>query len=227
MKYFKFVAALFLLFLFGCTGGKTSAPADTKHTFDGLVIVLDPGHGGIDHGATSVTGAKEDQLNLQVCLLVSDQLQKAGAVVVMTRESVEVDYSGDGETRKRRDMANRARLIEASKASAVISVHMNKYLNGKFFGPQTYFRKGDQLCRQLASDIQDQLLDKLPSYKKYRVIEGNFFILNVSEVPSVLVECGFLSNRADDKRLRDCSYQQKVAECIFMGICDYFGVVYD
>lgn len=217
-----------LLALPACAGENAGpVAADLSLGFDGVVIVLDPGHGGTDHGAAGCSGVKEDQLNLKVAYLLKALLQKSGAIVVMTRKSADVDYSGAQSTRKRRDMENRARMIVASNPAAVISIHMNKYPNKKYYGPQTFFLKESPEGKRLAEDIQDQLLGGLPSYKKFRIVEGNFFMLHVVKAPSVLVECGFLSNAGDEKRLQEASYQNTVARCIYKGVCDYFAQPYD
>lgn len=218
---------ILLILLSGCTRDKNESIPVSKYSFDGFVIAIDPGHGGIDHGAIGPSGVKEDQINLQVSLLLKDKLKNAGAIVEMTRQSAEVDYSGNGNTRKRRDMENRRRLIVASKPNAVISIHMNKYPNKNYYGPQTFYLKDSIEGKRLAKDIQGQLLDSLPSYKKFRIVEGDFTILHAADAPSVLVECGFLSNPDDEKRLQESGYQNKIAESIYRGICDYFGVSYN
>lgn len=220
---------LFLCIVLLATGCSDAAMTSTQKSesltspMRGRIIVIDPGHGGIDHGAVSVTGAKEDELNLKVSLLVCAELKKYGVGVVLTRNCAVVDYSGDEATKKKRDMANRAEMIQGCQPDAVISIHMNKSTNKKYFGPQTYYKKGDDAGRQLASDIQDQLLGALPSYKRYRIIEGNFFILNSTKAPCVLIECGFLSNKEDDKRLRDEKTQQAIAKSICDGLYQYFS----
>ena len=141
-NFMRLIACISLpLLLAGCAADDAPVSVSSSKIFDGLVIVIDPGHGGADHGAISKSGIKEDGLNLQVSLLVKEKLKLAGAVAVMTRESADVDYSGDSKTRKRRDMENRARFIVASNPSAVVSIHMNKYTNRKYYGPQTYFGK--------------------------------------------------------------------------------------
>jgi N-acetylmuramoyl-L-alanine amidase len=223
--FLSVVIASVVVLLTGCS------PADKPATvvgsgLNGIIIMLDPGHGGVDHGAIGRAGTKEDILNLQVAMLVRDKLKQAGAQVEMTRQSADVDYSGDNDTRKRRDMDNRAGLIRASNANAIISIHMNKYPNRKLYGPQTFYWKSNDEGRKLANCIQDELLGSVTSYKKFRIVEGDYFILHVVDAPSALVECGFLSNSADEKRLQNADYQQKIAECIFRGICDYFSVQY-
>jgi N-acetylmuramoyl-L-alanine amidase len=88
--------------------------------------VIDPGHGGIEHGAVGASGVLEDNLNLQISLILKEKLMQAGVKVVMTRETADVDYSGDDTTRKHRDMYNRAKLIIDSKPNAIICINMNK-----------------------------------------------------------------------------------------------------
>jgi N-acetylmuramoyl-L-alanine amidase len=224
---FIYSISLLLIFVLECLYFNNSIDASTESNLRGQIIAIDPGHGGVDHGALGISNIKEDNLNLQVSLILKQKLKQAGAVVILTRENEAVNYSGDASTRKRRDMENRAKLIQESKPNIVISIHMNKNRNRKFFGPQTYFLKTSDSSKALASCIQDELLASLPSYKKYRIVEGDYFILHVVDVPTVLVECGFLSNSSDSKRLQDTEYQQKIAESILRGINKYYGVQYN
>ena len=219
LLYYVFCLAFLLT---GCVSADADVSSIQINRLRGLTIVIDPGHGGIDHGAIGVAKTQEDMLNLQVSMLLKDKLTQADANVVMTRNSNAVDYSGTENTKKRRDMNNRGELIKQNKPDIIVSIHMNKYPNKKYYGPQTFYWNDNIEGRKLASDIQDELIKALPCYKRYRIIAADFYILHVVKTPSALVECGFLSNADDEKRLKDKNYQQIIADCIFNGICNYY-----
>lgn len=144
--------------------------------------------------------------------------------MLLTRKSADVDYSGDGSTLKRRDMNNRARLIAAQNPQVVVSIHMNKYPNRKLSGPQVFYEKGSAEGEKLAVCIQDALNSGTDGNTKRLAKPGDYFILKVSASPSVIVECGFLSNHNEEKKLLDPAYREKLADCIYKGICSYLGV---
>lgn len=190
-----------------------------------LRIAIDPGHGGIDNGAIGTdTGVHESLLNLEIAQLVAKQFMLAGADVLLTRKSSDVDYSGDGDTMKRRDMNSRAKLINAQNPQVLVSIHMNKYPNRKYSGPQVFFEKGSADGEALATSIQDALNSGLGSTSKRLAKPGDYFILKVTKSPSVIVECGFLSNHDEEKKLMDPEYRQKIADCIYKGICEYLDI---
>jgi N-acetylmuramoyl-L-alanine amidase len=190
-----------------------------------LRIAIDPGHGGIDHGAIGTdTGVYESTLNLEISELIAKKFMLAGADVLLTRKSADVDYTGEGDTLKRKDMNSRARLIAAQAPHVVVSIHMNKYPNRRLSGSQVFYEKGSAEGEKLAVCIQDELNAGLDGSKKRLAKPGDYFILKASDSPSVIVECGFLSNHDEEKKLLDPKYREKLADCIYRGICAYLGV---
>jgi N-acetylmuramoyl-L-alanine amidase len=205
------------------------SPAPASATLESglrsLRIAIDPGHGGIDHGAIGTdTGVYESTLNLEISELVAKRFMLAGADVLLTRKSEDVDYSGEGDTMKRRDMNNRAKLITAQDSQVVVSIHMNKYPNRSLSGAQVFYEKGSAEGEKLAAAIQDALNSGLDGSKKRLAKPGDYFILKASASPSVIVECGFLSNHNEEKMLLEPEYREKLADCIYKGICAYLGV---
>jgi N-acetylmuramoyl-L-alanine amidase len=201
------------------------ASAAFPESLRGLRIAIDPGHGGIDHGAIGTdTGVYESTLNLEISQLIAKKFMLEGADVLLTRKSADVDYTGEGDTMKRKDMNNRARLILAQDPHVLVSIHMNKYPNRSLSGAQAFFQKGSQEGEKLAACIQDELNAGLDAGRKRAAKSGDYFILKVSDCPSVIVECGFLSNHTDEEKLLDPKYRQKVADCIYRGICAYLGL---
>lgn len=190
-----------------------------------LRIAVDPGHGGIDGGTSGIdTGVSEAELNLAVSKLLADKFKQAGADVMMTRQSADVDYSGDGDTMKLKDMNNRAKLVKAQNPHVLVSIHMNTFSDRSVSGAQVFYQQGSDEGRKLALKIQDQLNSGVDSEKARHVESGDYFMLRETDCPGVIVECGFLSNRDDEKMLQNPDYRKKLVDNIYKGICKYVGL---
>ena len=189
----------------------------------GMVIVVDAGHGGYDGGACGVSGVWEKVINLQLARHTADALREKGAEVVMTRTE-DVDFCSEPRpaelTKKRQDMIARVEIAKACEADMVLSIHMNHYRDRSQSGPQVFYREGCDSGRLLAGCMQESLIAGLAPKKKRAALAGDYFILQL-DVPSVLIECGFLSNPAEEKLLRDGAYQQRVASAIADGAAAY------
>lgn len=190
----------------------------------GLTILVDPGHGGYDGGARARdSGVLEKQLNLAVSLQLEEALTRRGAVVILTRRE-DVDLTSEprpaGLTKKRQDMQARIDAATANHVDMVISVHMNEYRSRSESGPQVFYREGSEGGRLLAGCIQEALITALQPAKKRAALPGDYFILQL-DVPSVLVECGFISNAAEEKLLLTEDYQARVAEAIAEGVTEF------
>lgn len=190
----------------------------------GLTILVDPGHGGYDGGARARdSGVWEKHINLQVALKTEAALKAQGAQVVMTRREDDDLCTEDrpaGQTKKRQDMEARVDLARDSGAAMVISIHMNEYRQRSQSGPQVFYREGSDSSRLLAGCMQEALVNGLNPSKKRVAMAGDYFILQL-EVPSVLVECGFISNSAEEKLLLDGAYQEKIAQAIAAAAAEY------
>lgn len=227
MKRILISLVLLMLALSGCRTTQSAAHANSElaEGLRSLRIAIDPGHGGIDRGASGkVTGVHEDDLNLAVSQLLAKKFMLAGADVLMTRTSADVVYGDEGNTLKRRDMNHREKIIQEQDPHVMVSIHMNTYPNSKFKGAQTFYDKDNEEGQKLAQSIQQALRDGLPGKNTREIKPGDYFVLKITEKPSALVECGFLSNPDEEKLLSDPDYQQKIADCIYKGICDYLGV---
>lgn len=200
--------------------GPTPAPG----VLHGLTILVDAGHGGYDGGARCRdSGVWEKHINLAVALKVEDALRRRGAKVIMTRRE-DIDLcSADRpptQTKKRQDMERRIRLAQDYAADIVLSIHMNEYRLRGESGPQVFYRAGCDGGRLLAGCIQEALIDQLHPVKARSALPGDYFILQL-DVPSVLVECGFISNAAEEKLLLDDAYQSRLAEAIASAVGDF------
>lgn len=185
----------------------------------GCVIALDAGHGGYDGGAVGrVSGTPEKGLNLDVARRLAAILEAQGAQIVMTRTD---DYALCDEhppiRKKLQDMQRRAAIIEQSGAQMVLSIHMNEYAGRSQSGPQVFYREGCPAGRLLAGAIQEAMNETLAPKKKRSALGGDYYILTLGR-PSVLVECGFLSNADEEALLLTADYRQRVAQAIARGI---------
>ena len=190
----------------------------------GLVVLVDAGHGGYDGGARCRdSGVWEKELNLAVARQVEKALVSRGARVVMTR-TADVDLCTDDRpatlTKKRQDMQNRIALARENSVDMVLSIHMNEYRARSESGPQVFYRAGSDGGRLLAGCLQEALITRLQPQKQRTAMAGDYFILQL-DVPSVLVECGFISNPAEEKLLLDSAYQARLADAIAGGVEEF------
>ena len=205
----------------GLTGTKSvpasSAPADVPVIPENaFAVVVDAGHGGFDGGAVgSETGVIEAELNLDVAKRLANELTARGFYVIMTR-------SGEGalgET-KREDMQARREIMRLPYVDLVVSVHMNKFGDTSISGPMVFYMRGSDKGKQLADSVMSALCEgiKIPPRRSN---PEELFVLREPEAPSVLVECGFLSNPADEARLQTPEYRTLIARSIAEGLEEY------
>ena len=188
----------------------------------GLVIVIDPGHGGFDPGKIGINDQLEKDLNLAISLKVRDRLEAAGARVIMTRET-DRDLAGEGDTNKKKsDMRNRITAINEAGADLCISIHQNSYPSEKIKGAQVFYYSASEEGKKIAAFLQKSLIEKLADGNRRREkAEDSYFLLRKSECPAVIIECGFLSNWQEAMNLGDEYYQSRLAEAIREGLEQY------
>jgi N-acetylmuramoyl-L-alanine amidase len=187
-------------------------------------VVIDPGHGGSDPGSIGYkTKVHESDLNLKLSLLLKTKLEKAGINVVMTREDENALLEGSGKKWKRKDMELRKALIEKTRPNMVISLHQNSYTNHSLRGAQVFYDKTSEISKTIAGFIQEQFKQNLDKSIK-ATSPGDYFMLKCSAAPSVIVECGFLSNEEDEKLLQDPAYQEKIIDSIYKGIVNFLQI---
>lgn len=202
------------------------APAQREAgPLSGLTILVDAGHGGYDGGARCRdSGVWEKALNLAVALEVESALTERGATVVMTRRE-DTDLCEESRpaalTKKRQDMQNRIALATENDVDMVLSIHMNEYRARSESGPQVFYREGCDAGRLLAGCLQSTLIARVQPKKERSAMAGDYFILQL-EVPSVLIECGFISNPEEEKLLLTADYQSRLAQAIAEGVAEYW-----
>ncbi len=192
--------------------GEKQGEAHKKRT-----VVVDAGDGGPDGGKTGVNGKLEKELNLIIAEKVKKLLEEEGIAVIMTREE-------DGWLAETRigDLKERVRIMNESKADLAVSIHQNSYHEESVFGAQVFYYTTSGEGKAAAEILQNELLEIDPENKKREKANNTYYILKKTEVPTVIVECGFLSNHKEAEKLSDEAYQGKIAEAVVKGIKSFF-----
>lgn len=176
------------------------------------VVVIDAGHGGYDPGKIGVNKALEKDINLQISEKIKRYLEESGIEVVMTREKDIMEET------KLTDMQKRVSLINKTKPVIAVSIHQNSYSDSSVTGAQVFYYKGSEVGKEAAILMQEEL-KKLNSENVREIKENNnFYMLKKTKVPTIIVECGFLSNAQEAEKLVSEEYQEVLAETISGGI---------
>lgn len=186
-------------------------------------IIIDPGHGGFDPGKVGITGVHEKEINLRIALKLRDYLEQSGAYVIMTRTE-DVDLDGDDTKQlKKGDMINRSQKVNDSNSDIMLSIHQNSFPQSNVRGGQVFFHKDSDEGKVLAQHIQKAMQAHADEENK-RVAKhnGDYYILRTTKIPAVIVECGFLTNTEEERKLNTDQYQEKIAWAIYIGIVEYF-----
>ncbi|BCI60574.1 N-acetylmuramoyl-L-alanine amidase [Solibaculum mannosilyticum] len=192
-------------------------------------IVLDPGHGGMDGGATGGGGSVEKDVNLAVALNLRDMLRMAGYQVVMTREEdISIHDSSANTVREKKvsDIHNRLKILEEHPDSFFVSIHQNKFPQSQYSGSQVFYSVNHPFSETLAQSIQQQLISQLQpdNNRVIKPMAKGAYLLEHAKTPAVVVECGFLSNWEEEAKLVTPEYQSKLAFAIFCGITQSKGL---
>jgi len=191
------------------------------------LILIDPGHGGIDGGAVSKRGTVEKDLNLQISKKVKTALTNLGYQVIMTREDDSGLYENNGTIRNKKiqDLNNRIKMINSSGANVFISIHMNMFPESKYYGAQVWYSDKYE-SKVLAHMIQVGLKTDINNVNKRdeKAANNSYKILRESEIVSVLVECGFLTNYNEEQQLLNEEYQNKIAISIAASVDKFYKV---
>ena len=180
-------------------------------------VVIDPGHGGEDGGATSCTGRMESAYNLAISRRLDDLLHLLGYQTRMTRTSdVSIYTTGDTIARKKiSDLKERVRIVNETPGAVFISIHQNQFSDSRYSGAQVFYAKTDG-SKELGQKLQSELVTALNpgSNRKSKPISGVYLMENI-QCTGVLIECGFLSNPREEAKLRNAEYQKKL--CCVIG----------
>ena len=178
------------------------------------------------NGAESSNGTTEAETNLKIALKLQNLLEQSGCTVILTRSDENAIFDIDSKTLKQKkisDIRNRVKIGNESSADIFVSIHLNKIPQSQYDGWQTFYKEGSQEGANLAKLIQSNLNEAIQKENKReaKTIE-NIYIIKHVEIPTTIVECGFLSNPEEEKKLLDDEYQNRLAWGIYNGIIDYF-----
>ncbi len=195
---------------------KEKETAETAGNAEELVVVVDSGHGGSDPGKIGINHVLEKDINLQIAQKVQKLLKKEKIKVIMTRENEE----SLGES-KVEDLKARVDVINQTKPVLAVSIHQNSYPEESIHGAQVFYFTHSDRGEAAAKMIQESLCSMDP--ENHRQIKANdtYYMLRKTEVPVVIVECGFLSNTREAGLLCDDAYQESLAKAIVKGIMRY------
>jgi N-acetylmuramoyl-L-alanine amidase len=187
-------------------------------------VLIDPGHGGADGGATGVNGTQEKTVNLAVSRTIYALLRVMGVQTDITREDDRSIHSADATTlreQKVSDMHNRLAMYD--QATLVVSVHQNHFSQSQYSGTQVFCSPNHPQSRVLGEHIRGAVLGLLQpeNTRELKMADDSVFLLANTQTPAVLVECGFVSNSQEEKQLLDPSYQQRVGEAVAQGMENY------
>ncbi|WP_010245724.1 N-acetylmuramoyl-L-alanine amidase [Acetivibrio cellulolyticus] len=224
--------ALLLLLVFAAFGIGTrmsfSELKTTNNTPKNRIVILDAGHGGEDPGAVSDNGTREKEINFYIASKIKELLEAENFTIIMTREDDTLKYE-DGTksvTQKRKqDLLRRKKMMDESGADLVVSIHLNKFPQTQYCGAQVFFPPNSPESKIAAEGIQRSLRDNVdPNNKREAMLKNaEIIILKNLKTPTVIVECGFLSNEQEERKLASIEYQDKLAIAIKDGILKYYA----
>jgi len=187
----------------------------------GKIIAIDPGHGGIDKGAAR-HGHNEKDINLAIAIKLAQELNNNGATVILTREG-DVDYYTKGTGGKRNDLLRRSKIIQESGAQIFISIHCNAIRDPSWSGAQVFYNSKIDANKELAETMQQALKNFPPGNKRQAKQDSHIFLLKSLNIPGILIEAGFISNKKEATALSEEEYQLDIAKSIARGLAHYWS----
>ncbi len=192
------------------------------------VIILDAGHGGIDGGCSTADGVPEKGINLSIMLTLRDMLRMYGYDVEVTRDTDKSIHDEGIEgiaAQKSSDMDNRLALFNKYDNAICVSIHQNQFTDPKYKGGQVFYSGTNSKSGKLAQAIQDKFHEYIQpeNDREIKKCGKELFLCYFSKNPTVMAECGFLSNPEEAELLKTKEYQDKTAFSIFSGIIDYLN----
>ena len=208
----------------GRSGGLRETVSKQVAGTDSRLVIIDAGHGGDDPGKIGVDGVQEKDLNLKMALALRDLLEQQDVAVLMTREDAGGLYDERTSNKKVQDMRRRCELINKEKPACVVSIHQNSYHEESIHGAQVFYYKTSKESEDLAKILQKELVRVVePANHRQAKANDTYYLLKKTEAPTVIVECGFLSNWEECAKLRNEDYQAKLVWAIQMGILKYLN----
>ena len=225
-KKIEVLLSIVLILAALAAGPKTAQYVMSQKTLEEKVcIVIDPGHGGADPGKVGTQGVKEKDINLEIGKRLKSYLEAEGIEVIMTRETDE-DLAPDGsDNPKVADLHRRCEIIDETKPVMVVSIHQNSYTDSSVRGAQVFYYHQSESGKAIAEVLQECLIEEL-DHENGREAKANesYYMLKKTSAPTVIVECGFLSNPEEEAKLQQEQYQDSVALAICAGIKKYLNL---
>lgn len=181
-------------------------------------VVLDAGHGSSDSGKVGINGVLEKDINLSISKKTKKYLEKKGIRVIMTRDKDESLAEGEKGNRKVQDMKARVKRINDTKPDLAVSIHQNSYHEESIHGAQVFYYEHSESGEKDARILQEALLALDPDNTRQVKANTTYYLLKRTEVPILIVECGFLSNQEEAEKLASEDYQKEIAKAIANGI---------
>ena len=188
----------------------------------GYLVVIDPGHGGVDPGMLGVNNTVEKEINLQISYKLKEKMEEHGIHVLLTRETDDGLYEESDRNKKIADMKKRCGIIAKSNADVVISIHQNSFSDSAVCGGQVFYYKHSVEGQKLAQCIQDAFKEQVDETNDRKIKPNDsYYMLIHTPCPTAIVECGFITNYDEAALLVTEEYQEKVAQAITSGVVRY------
>ncbi len=193
----------------------SSQKVSSKYT-----VIIDAGHGGKDAGTIGVDGTHEKKINLETALILRDYLMVSGINTILIREH-DNEFYPEGTDTSRSDLYNRLDFVNSVPNSVLISIHQNHFENEAEWGTQVWYSSNAPESKVLADGVLNNIKELLqPDNKREnKVSDNSYYILYKATVPSIMIECGFMSNKNENSKLQNPEYQKDMAFSILTGIC--------
>lgn len=186
-----------------------------------ITYVIDAGHGGKDCGTVGIDGALEKNINLSIATILYDFLNACGINAILIRNG-DYEIYKEGEGRTRSDLYNRLDFVNSIDNSRLISIHQNHFENEEEHGCQIWYSANTDTSKIMADSILKAINENTQKDNKRqnKASDNSYYILYKATVPSIMIECGFMSNYEENKNLQDTEYQTNIAFSVLEGICE-------
>ena len=225
-----FIIYFFIALIFGNTFKNAPRLADIVNALNNNpAVIVDAGHGGEDGGAIAIDGETlEKDLNLSIAIKLNDMLKKNNISTFMTRSKDESIYKKDTHKKtlrkkKTEDLRNRVNIANSNNKNILISIHQNKFTDESLTGMQIFYSGNNEHSVTLANFIKDELEKNIspPNFRENKKANKEIYLLRNTKVPAIIIECGFISNKEELKKLISEDYQNEISQCIFVGIKNF------
>ena len=218
--------SVFLFFTILCYGLAVKSQKlipTTGKVYSNKTVIIDAGHGIPDNGASSPSGISENEINLKISKKLKKLLIKANIKVIMTRKDLN-SLSNSKTNNKSTDLKMRTEIRDNNGGDLFLSIHLNHFTDPQYSGAQVFYNNSNPQNKVLAESVQKNLINLLDTNNQRKaIVSNNIFVLKNAKIPSILVECGFLSNPDEAVQLSTEKYQEQIAVALYSGICEYFS----